>query len=972
MPPVIPTAAAAAAAATAGATGAFVGTGLSVAAFGAGTVGIASAVAGVGIAATIGTVLKSVGTSILLSGVSGLLFKPDVPSLGLESEARGRAESFRSPLAPRRLIYGEVMVSGPIVYMEAYKKFTANKNDMLSVLYALAGHEVEQIGEIRFDDEVVPLDANGDATGFYAGFASVFKHLGASDQAADADLVADSQAGWSANHRLRGIAYVHQRLRFDSEKFPFGRPKLRALVKGRKVFDPRTSTTAWSDNAALCLRDYLTHPLGLGLAASDIDDDAVKAAANVCDEAVSLKGGGSEKRYTANGTILTDSRPADAIRALLSAMAGALVIQGGKWIMYAGAAGTASITLDEDDLRGPIVVNPRLGRRDIFNAVKAKYVDPNQEWQPTDAPPLTNAFYEAQDNGERIWRDVEFPFTTSAATAERLAKLQLERARQQITVEYPANLTALRIQPWDVIGVTNERYGWANKEFRVVGWQLSVDGGVDLLLREEAAAAWAWDPDADETTVDPAPDTNLPNPRTVATPGGITVTDSLEVTATGIVVTLMTITVTPAEDTFVGSYEVEFKKTTAIDYSSAGSGPGTVYEVVGVEDGTTYDIRARGVTSLGIKSPYVSVQYQVVGQTAPPADVANFAVNVVENTAHLSWDAVPDVDLSHYRIRFSPLVTGATWAGAVDLVPRVARPATAVSVPAAVGTYLIKAVDLKGIESGGATASVTTVAAIAGLNVVATQSEHPGFAGAKSNVVLVDGKLKLDTSNLFDSVAGNFDDALGLFDGGVGNVATSGTYTFASVIDLGSVFTSRVSATLKVGVEEYANVFDAAPGNFDAREGLFDGESPSDVNVALEVRTTEDDPGGSPTWSAYRSFVVGDYKARAFEFRATLTSPNANASPTVEQLSVEIDMPDRIAGARDLVTLTTGVLTVSYSPAFNAVPELGVTVKNMATDEKVVITSETAANFDIEVLDAASARQARNFNYLARGYGEAA
>ena len=53
---------------------------------------------------------------------------------------------------------------------------------------------------------------------------------------------------------------------------------------GKKLFDPRDDTTAWSDNPALCVRDYLTNSdYGLGEAAANIDDDQVEIAADVCD-----------------------------------------------------------------------------------------------------------------------------------------------------------------------------------------------------------------------------------------------------------------------------------------------------------------------------------------------------------------------------------------------------------------------------------------------------------------------------------------------------------------------------------------------------------------------------------------------------------------------------------------------------------------------------------------------------------------
>src|SRR3546814_10333437 len=82
---------------------------------------------------------------------------------------------------------------------------------------------------------------------------------------------------------------------------------------------------------------------------------------------------------------------------------------------------------------------------------------------------VTNATYLAEDNDERIWKDIDLPFTTSAATAQRLAKIDLERARQQMTTVWPCKLTAMRVQAGEVVKLTNSRFGWSEKPFEEIG-----------------------------------------------------------------------------------------------------------------------------------------------------------------------------------------------------------------------------------------------------------------------------------------------------------------------------------------------------------------------------------------------------------------------------------------------------------------------------------------------------------------------
>jgi hypothetical protein len=999
---------------------------------------------------TVGQIAFAAG-SLLVSTV--LAPKPKLGNLSASSLAAGRQDSIRQANAPRRTVYGEQLVGGTLMYAESF----GSANQFLSLVAAFASHEIEAFDEYWFGDQLLTLSGN-DVQGAYLNpfggtLAKIFSYMGTDAQTADATLVAESNGLWTAQHRLAGIAYTHTRLAYLQSAFAdFRIEGLRVRMRGKKLYDPRTAATTYSANPALAVRDFLVNRIGV--ASADIDDTAVQAAANVCDEQVALvevsdtftadadndkltlanglaglergcimhvsssaalptglsaatnyywipagdksgkvasslanalagtpvtfsdAGSGtltvtlkSELRYTCHATIDDATAPVDAIQALLSSMAGVLTYSGGVWRIYAGAAQAATITLTEDDLRGPVTVNPRRSRASLFNAVKGVYTDPDKAWQATTCPAVLNSTYQTNDGGTRIWKNLDLPFTVTSARTQRLAKIELERNRQQISVNYPCNLSALRLKVWDTVNITNSRFGWSAKKFRITGLRISEDGGVDLSLSEEADAMWDWS--QEETTVDPAPDTNLPDPNTVLPVPGIAFAEELRATATGTVVTVVIATLTPSPGGFADRYEVQFMGPSDSDWRSAGSGPGTVYELSPLVDGDTYQVRARALSVLGVNSEWTTSTYTPVGQTTPPADVDNFTVNIVAATAHLTWDAVADIDLSYYRIRWSPAVSAAAWASAIDLVTRVARPATSVDVPALIGTYLIKAVDLKGNESVTATATVSTVASLLGLNVVQTITENPGFTGTKSNVVSIDSRLVLETSALFDDGAGSFDDATGLFDGGSGTVVTSGTYTFATTPDLGAVYTSRVTAAITVEALGYVNFFDDAAGLFDDAVGLFDGENPSNVNAYLEIRTTNDDPSGTPVWGDWRPFVVGDYTARAFQFRVQMTSDSTTSTPAVTALSVTIDMPDRVASGTG-ITSAVGDTVVSYSPAFKAVPKVGVTVLDVATGEYATITAETATGFTINVRTAAAARVARNFNYISQGYGVAA
>jgi hypothetical protein len=58
-------------------------------------------------------------------------------------------------------------------------------------------------------------------------------------------LISEAPTVWTSAHRLRGIAYVYVRLKFNQDAFPGGIPNISAIVQGKKVLDTRTSTTAF-------------------------------------------------------------------------------------------------------------------------------------------------------------------------------------------------------------------------------------------------------------------------------------------------------------------------------------------------------------------------------------------------------------------------------------------------------------------------------------------------------------------------------------------------------------------------------------------------------------------------------------------------------------------------------------------------------------------------------------------------------
>jgi hypothetical protein len=435
--------------------------------------------------------------------------------------SRGLLTNTRQADAPQEIVYGEVRKGGVITYMEA----TGTDNEYLHMIISLAGHEINSFEAYYLNDQEVTLDANGFVTESewiadsdkkvlikpFTGSPTqnVYTTLNA---LTDGPTWAGKETGDDTNFRGQGIACLYVRLRYDQDVFAQGIPLITVKIKGKKVYDPRNSTTAYSSNAALCVRDYLTARYGLN-SDGDIDDTALQAAANVCDETVTLSAGGTEKRYEMHGALSLAEPPSAILSKMMTSLNGNLFWGQGKWILKAGDYTTSVETFTLDDLRGPINLDTKHSRRDNFNVVRGLFVSAADDYVRADYPEIRSTTFIADDGGYENALDLELPLTTSSTMAQRLAKMTLFRSREQMTLSADFSMRAFDVQVGDTVALTIPRYGFSAKEFEVVGWNFKNDqdsGGqtVGLTLRETSFAAFDWNAEEEELKLN---DSTLPD-----------------------------------------------------------------------------------------------------------------------------------------------------------------------------------------------------------------------------------------------------------------------------------------------------------------------------------------------------------------------------------------------------------------------------------------------------------------------------
>lgn len=350
-----------------------------------------------------------IGTKMLGLGPS----PPKIP--------RGTTDRLRATIntaAPRAIVPGVTAMATDLHYQE----FTGADQEYMNTILVCASHAVQSIDEVWFDQDLA-WSASGGIASKFSGYLAVTTRLeGTSGNA----FTITGSSNWTPGNgcRLTGCAYIWLRYKLTGNtkkaESPFSSSVTsRITVRGRGalMYDPRLDSTnggsggqrpdnqatwAWTSdnvgrNPALQLLWYLLGwkingklAVGLGLPPARIDIPSFIAAANICDESVSLAAGGTEPRYRSDGVYSEADDPQTVFENLCAAMNGVMRDAGGKIALelLVNDLATPVIDLTADDVIGSFtwVQTPPIDQN--FNVVRGQYTDPsnNSLYQPVDYP----------------------------------------------------------------------------------------------------------------------------------------------------------------------------------------------------------------------------------------------------------------------------------------------------------------------------------------------------------------------------------------------------------------------------------------------------------------------------------------------------------------------------------------------------------------------------------------------------------
>jgi hypothetical protein len=939
---------------------------------------------------------------IIVTAISYIIApKPKAPRFNASDEIKGTTVSKDSNNNPIPVVYGKRQVGLTRVFVES----SGSDNQYLYVAGVLCeggGSGITAIDEVYVDDKLVTFDGaltdgtlrvvSSSDTNYYKGgesLISIQAFFGLDNQSVSSLL--DETTSWTSNHKLSGLAYVALRFKYNQDAYS-GLPEVRVTLRGKKIYDPRLDTTkggsgshredtastwAYSNNSSLVLLDYLRNSrYGKGLPNSTFETnyESFKTSANTCDTQVTPYTSGTNiNLFETNAVLDTEKKLIENVRELLVPMRAIFNYTQGKYKIIIEGTGSSQLLLTKDNVISEVKIQGE-SKSEKFNRVIGTFTNPEKDYQSDTVsyPPFDDAHLAeadrhstmlAEDNGTLLERTFDMTQVTSPYQAEEICENILKRSRNNLKAEVTATAEALNLSIGDIVTATYDTAGFSAKPFRVMSLSINADSTVNLGIEEHQDEFYNWESKLLAPTI---ADTVLPNPFSVSAPASVTLSDQLILYSDGVVITCLDVLIGASPDSFVDYYQVEYKLSTATDYIIAGQGKGLNQRILNVVDGLIYNVRVRAFNTLGASSTYTSATRTIIGGIAPPEDVQDFSCNIIGSDAHLAWTQISDLDLAHYTIRYSPLTTGADWADSISLVEKVARPATSITVPARTGSYLIKAVDKNGNYSSNESIIATNLTSIGNFNAVATQTESPTFAGTTDRTVVLDNTIRLDSSELFDSATGNFDTPTTFFDSGLTtfDLYPLGYYYFANPIDLGAVYTTRVTAFITQTADNIDDLFDSRTGNFDDGASNFDGDSPANCNAHLEIALSND----NITYSSYRNFVIGDYTARYYKFRVMMTSSDLASTPVVSALSVTLDMEDRIFSGNDIVS-GTGTYSVTFTnPFYSSNYAVGITGQGLNTGDFFTISSKTVNGFNVAFKNSAGSGVSKTFDYLAKGY----
>jgi len=619
-----------------------------------GPIWLANALVGVG---ALGGVFSAVGQIALSFGISAIAAKfMNKPQATRPEDVQ---QSVRIAASDRVVIYGQQQPTGNWIFGDSVE------GSFHKVLAVCEGKLVTVLN-LKIDDNIAIVDGDGVVTSApYNGYAKFqFRH-GLPTETHYSDLTA-AFPEWTDTHRGDNVVtiYAKQSALGASEVtkiFPSLKDTL-YRIEGRftEIWNPITDATAWSDNAAGVIRDFIINRNGMripeALLTTPLAQEAWETAWTVSATAFSLKGGGTEARYRLWGAYKLSELPGSVLEAMLANCdAKPILTRDGGMAIRIGTTPTPTVTLDKRLITAAVKVASGLDVRTTANRVSSKFLSKDDDYLLVDADPwLDDADIAAR--GE-INEAVDWSWSPSHSQARRLMKLRYHRLTPAWVLTVNCRIGALAAFQEQFVNVD-----YTIGDTRIVGifevleftWNLGDNGilrSVTLSLQSISDTMYSWDPVNEEGTAPVTADVTVDRTIPIVTSFDVTVGRRDIGANQPVAYAILSFDVPPSLSL---KTQIRGKKVSETVWNNVNvPDNATVVDGLLMDDGVEYEFEARHVSLTGTASDWTtpSIKITPTADTTAPGIVTEVTKTGGSGLVTLGWRTPNSANFSRVVIR---------------------------------------------------------------------------------------------------------------------------------------------------------------------------------------------------------------------------------------------------------------------------------------------------------------------------------
>ncbi|WCT73920.1 hypothetical protein PQ455_01420 [Sphingomonas naphthae] len=500
---------------------------------------VALVATGVGAAGGLGIIAATTASTI------GTLASVGAGLLGLAATVTRKAPSTSASGDQTRLtlnkdqgipyILGRTGVAGWPVHRQTFDHAGSKPANAFQTIFGVwgGGGPIEGVESYQVEGGTVTF-AGDVATGAYSGSMWLQTQLGAvTDPALHATGFYPYPAGWSAASKMTGYAGFALTMKYDEKGkvYPSGVPKVLAVLKGARAWDPRLDDTypggvgpvRWADESTW---PYTENPwlhaitwargrfqngkrvLGIGMALTALDVPAMVSAANVADV----------NEWTVGGVVYSTDGKYDILKKIMAAGGGEPLQLGGQLSCLVNKPRAPLATITTADIIGRASVTGTQASRDRINGIIPTYRSEEHDWSLVPGELVRVGTYLEEDGKPRT-RAQTWELVQDKDQVAELAAYEIANSREFGPIITPLKLKAAGYKPGDCLHLASPELGMDGQDIVVTKRHFDpTSGAVTLTSRSETYAKHAFC--LGETgTAPPTPSLQVIDRTTLPTPG---------------------------------------------------------------------------------------------------------------------------------------------------------------------------------------------------------------------------------------------------------------------------------------------------------------------------------------------------------------------------------------------------------------------------------------------------------------------